>query len=322
MSEFAVQTGNLDTLEQILRDDLATGEEMAGTVVPILRHLLVSNGNSLFSDDIVARVRGMLGDIARQLLDELVAADGDTERQTHDEAEIAALVDAFVASPAMLAHLHALSVETQLGERMQARLGLDCVVSPLVQALIASPDGNTAALAMNFLAAQARFGQMQRRMMLPVTELPGDLLHHTLQAMRTLAAGDAEADGRAARAEAAIRGRFDEAQTRLGLIARLVTGMGGGAIAALSVTQAGIAIFLSALAIGSGQGRDATVLATNEAQLARLALALRAAGMKPEAVAEQFLAIHPDIELPDGFDRLGADRAAAILASSRGLAGA
>lgn len=321
MSEFAVQTGNLDTLEQILRDDLATGEEMAGTVVPILRHLLVSSGNSLFSDDILARVRGMLGDVARQLLDELVAADGETERHEHDEAETAALVDAFVLSPGLLAHLHGLSIETQLSERLQARLGLDPVVSPLVQALIASPDGNTAALAMNFLAAQARFGQMQRRMMLPVTELPGDLLHLTLQAMRGLAAGDVEADGRAARAEAAIRGRYDEAQTRLGLIARLVTGMGGGAIAALSTTHAGIAIFLSALAIGSGQCRDATVLATNEAQLARLALALRACGMKPESVAEQFLAIHPDIELPDGFDRLGADRAAAILASSRGMVG-
>ncbi len=61
------------------------------------------------------------------------------------------------------------------------------------------------------------------------------------------------------------------------LLARLVTGMGGGAIAALSVDHAGAAIFLTALSIGSGQDRDLAVLSTNDRQLARLALALRAA---------------------------------------------
>jgi len=319
MTEFAAQTGNLEKLEQVLRDELASGEEAASAVVPILRHLLESDRSSLFSDDIVARVRGMLDDIARQILDELVAVDGETERRVHDDAELAELVEALVANSALLTHLHSLSVETQLSQRIEARLGLDPVVSPLVQALIASPDGATAGLGMNFLAAQARFGQTQRRMMLPITELPGDLLHQVLETMRTMASDGA--GGRSARAVAAIRDRYDESQTRLGLIARLVTGMGGGSIAALSVTHAGVAMFLSALAIGSDQGRDATVLTTNEAQLAHFALALRAAGMKPEAVAEQFLAIHPDIELPAGFDRLGADRAAAILASSRGLSG-
>ena len=58
----------------------------------------------------------------------------------------------------------------------------------------------------------------------------------------------------------------------------------------------------------------------HEGQVARLALTLRAAGLRPEAIEEQFLAIHPDVSLPDGFEALGADRAAAILA--RSVAGA
>jgi hypothetical protein len=103
------------------------------------------------------------------------------------------------------------------------------------------------------------------------------------------------------------------------MISRLVTGMGGGAVAALSVGHAGVAVFLSALAIGSGQDRDLVALSTNEAQLARLAVALRAAGLKLTAIEEQVLAIHPDMAVPEGFDRLGADRAAALLALAGGL---
>ncbi|MBV1918597.1 MAG: hypothetical protein KUG65_11140, partial [Sphingomonadaceae bacterium] len=73
--------------------------------------------------------------------------------------------------------------------------------------------------------------------------------------------------------------------------------------------------FLSALSIGSGFDRDMAVLSTNEAQAARLALALRSGGLNPEAVQEQCLAFHPDLDFPDGFECIGADRAAAILAS-------
>jgi hypothetical protein len=59
------------------------------------------------------------------------------------------------------------------------------------------------------------------------------------------------------------------------------------------------------------------VLSFADRQFARLALALRAAGLKQQAVEEQFLYLHPEISLPDGFDRLRADRAAALLAGSR-----
>ena len=67
--------------------------------------------------------------------------------------------------------------------------------------------------------------------------------------------------------------------------------------------------------------RDLVALSTNEAQLVRLAVALRAAGLKVSAIEEQFLAIHPDGALPEGFERLGADRAAALLAVAGSLSG-
>ena len=76
------------------------------------------------------------------------------------------------------------------------------------------------------------------------------------------------------------------------------------------------AIFLSALAAASQQERELAVIATNDRQLARLALALRAAGLKPKDIEEQFLYIHPDVSLPEGFDALRTDRAMELLASS------
>ncbi|MCB2080200.1 MAG: hypothetical protein KDE55_21195 [Novosphingobium sp.] len=316
MIEAAVTSTSLDSLEDILRDDLAHCDAMTSTVVPILRHLLLSDGNSVFTDEILARVRGMVGDIAVQLLDEMQGAQSGRDSIAHDQSDIAGLSDRLIANSAFLRHVHALALEGLLAGSLQARLSLDPVLSPLMQALIASSDSDTAALAMRMLASQARFCQSQRRMKLPLGELPGDLLHGALEAMLAHAGEDQDAQAKALAAESAIRIRYDEGLTRLGMAAQLVTGMGGGAIAALSVTHAGVAIFISALAIGSGLDRDETVLATNEAQLARLALSLRAAGMKPEGVAEQFLALHPDIELPEGFEMIGADRAAAILAIS------
>lgn len=308
-------------VETTLRDELAHGDALIGTIAPIMRHLLANDEHSVFSDEIIARVRGMLGDIAGQLLDELALAAGQTDERDHAPEQIDAMTSEFVCNTAFLAHLHALALEWQLTERLQARLALDPVLSPLLQALIASPDNNTASSAMALLAAQARFAQAQRRMQHPLNELPGDLLHACLQGLRRLTAEDSEAEAHCAAAEAAIRGRYDESRSRLGLTARIVTGMGGGATAALAVTHAGAGIFLTALALASGQDRDMAVLSTNEGQLARLALALRASGLKPTVIDEQFASLHPDVALPDGFEQVGADRAAALLARSAAYPG-
>ena len=316
MTEAAASLETVESVESALREALAREDAAVGTIVPILRYLLTNNENSLFSEEIVARVRGMSEDVARQLLERLAEAQGETERRDHAPEAVSALIETVIANPVFLRHLHGLAVEWQLTERMQSRLSLDPVVSPLLQALIGSADSASAALAMNFLASQARFCQAQRRMKLPLTELPGDLLHRALLAMRTYAGTDPEIDEHAVAAEAAIRRSYDESRTRVGLISRLVMDMGGGAVAALSVGHAGVAIFLSALAVGSGHDRDMTTLSTSEGQTARFALALRAAGLKPEAVEEQFLAVHGNIALPDDFRRIGIDHAAAMLAVS------
>jgi hypothetical protein len=319
MNEHPAPTPSDTAVEAVLSGELAHGDALIGTIAPILRHLLANDEHSVFSDEIIARVRGSMADIARQLLDELAVAVGDPDARDHPPAQVDELVQSFIAQPGFLAHTHALALEWQLTERLHARLALDPVLSPLLQALIASNEPNTAASAVALLAAQARFAQTQRRMQLPLGELPGELLHSALIALRHVAGEAREAF--CPIVEGAIRARYDEGRTRLGLIARLISGMGGGATATLSVSHAGVGMFLSALAMASGQDRDMAVLATNEGQLARLALALRATGMKPEAVEEQFAALHPEVALPEGFELLGSDRAAAVLARSHAVAG-
>lgn len=317
MSEMFAPVRAEPTVEDVLRDELAQGDAVIGTIAPILRHLLANDDHSLFNDEIVARVRGMIDHVARQVLDAVEDAQAIGARHDHGEDAIAKVVAELVERSALLGHVHAQALEFQLTERLQARIALDPVLSPLLQALIASPDGGTAASAVALLAAQARFVQAQRRMQLPLGELPADLFHAVLQALRAL---EAEAEVLVA-AERTLRANYDEGRSRLGLLSRLVHGMGGGATAALDVGHAGVGLFLTALSLGAGQDRDLTALAAHEGQLARLALALRAAGVRPDAIEGQFLAIHPDVSLPDGFETLGADRAAAMLARSFAGAG-
>lgn len=304
-----------------MREELAHGDAMIGTIAPILRHLLANDEHSVFSDEILAALRGMMNHVASQLLDELSIAAKTPDVREHPSAELIALVEGFVCNPGFLTHVHALALEWKLAQRMEARLALDPVISPLLQALVASPDQQVAAISMALLASQARFAQSQRRMQLPLTELPGDLLHAALVALRGQAGDDPEVLTVHATAEQAIRDRYDESRTRLGLISRLVMGMGGGATAALSVTHAGASIFLSALALASGQDRDMAVLSTNEGQVARLALALRASGLRVNVIEEQFGMLHPDVTLPEGFENLGSDHAAALLARSAAYPG-
>ena len=305
----------------VLRDELANGDSLIATIAPILRHLLANDEHSVFSDEIIARVRGMMADVARQILTELAIASGNPDERDHSPEQISALIESLIGHGGFLAHVHALALEWQLTERMQARLALDPVLAPLLQALIASSDAAVASSAMALLASQARFATSQRRMQLPLSELPGDLLHAALLALRGHVGEIASVQAALAQAEQAIRGRFDENRSRLGLISRIVIGMGGGATAALAITHAGVGIFVSALALASGQDRDMAVLATNEGQLARLALALRASGLKPQMIEEQFVSLHPEVALPPGFEQLGSDQAAALLARSASFPG-
>jgi hypothetical protein len=104
-------------------------------------------------------------------------------------------------------------------QRLAERQRIDPVLSPLMQALVASSEAETSVQAMQALAAQA-LAQAMRRMQLPLHELPAELLHGV-----AALAGDA---GQAAR----LVQDYREAGTRLGLMAALVSGMGlAGAVA-------------------------------------------------------------------------------------------
>ncbi|MBO0750334.1 MAG: hypothetical protein J2O44_07905 [Porphyrobacter sp.] len=302
-----------DSVESLLRDGLAQGDAMLSTTAPILRHLLVNEDQALFSDEVVARVRGMLTDLARQLLHAQAEAARIADHAAFLAEREQALAEALAEESALLTHAHALTLEGGLALRLQTRCNVDPVLCPLLQELLASRDDVLAGLAMALLAAQARFIQHHRRMALPLGELPGDLLHSALLTLRANAGGREDA---AVAAERALRDGFDESHGRLALLTRLAMRMGSAAPRALDIDRAGLAIFATALAKASGQTRDLTVLAFSERQVARLALGLRAAGLEPAAVEEQLLYLHPEIALPEGFDQLSAERASALLATS------
>ena len=79
---------------------------------------------------------------------------------------------------------------------------------------------------MSTLAAQSRFVHGQRRMELPLGELPAELFHRLIGTVQT-EAQDAAALRR-------LQAGYDEATGRLGLLARLVAAMRRGRRLALS----------------------------------------------------------------------------------------
>jgi len=315
MAQPATSGSAQGAIEALLKEELAFADQALASNAPILRHLLRNDDSSIFSDEIVARVRGMFHDIARQLVIALAEAAGHADPQGWAHRAADELAQVLAGNEAFLFHLHTLALEWQLTERLQGRLALDPVLPPLLQARVAAQDAQVSALAMNLLAANARFGQAQRRMQMPLAELPGDLFHIALVTMRAFVGDDAGADGYALIAERTLRGKFDETRGRLGLMRRVLDAMGGEAVQALTIDHAGVAMFLTALALGSGQSRETAVMATTESQLPRLALSLCASGLRSEAISAQFLAIHPDVTLPEGLGALRPDTAAAILAS-------
>ncbi|OYW45238.1 MAG: hypothetical protein B7Z08_03315 [Sphingomonadales bacterium 32-68-7] len=300
--------------EQLLRDELAQGDRAIAAARPVLRLLLTAHAPVQIDDEVVAHIRGAAFDVARQLLgaQSEVAARADPAPGRAD-AIAATLLD----DPGFVAHAQALALEGRAAERLRRLGDIDPVLPPLVQDLAASPDARQAALAMAVLAAQARFQQYRRRLELPLRDLPGDLFHRALLALRA----HAGEDGRAAEAaERRLRGGYDESAGRLALLARLVGGLGDSGGEALAADRAGLSIFATALAMAAGQDRDMALLALGGGQPARLALSLRAAGLTVEAAAAQFAQLDPDGTLPEGLDRIAPAEAAALLTTGE-LAG-
>ena len=301
---------------EALRAQLAQGDAALGRIGPILGHLLSTRDQSLFSDELVARIRGMLTHLAWQVLRIQAEATGVKGREEFAAEHGEALSEQLFCVPPLVTHCHALALEWQVSNRLEAEHGLDPVISPLLQTLIGHEDAGIAGAAMASLAAQARFAQTQRRMEVPLGELPGDLFHALLLAWRAYNGEDAS--DALIRAEGRLRADFDEAAGRLSLFERVATLLGKDAGGALVFDQAGIALFCSALALRSGQPRDVVAVSTHAQQMARFALGLRAAGLKPQDIEAQMLRLHPDRDPPHGLADIGTREALNLLARSAG----
>lgn len=296
-----------------MRGELAQGDVILSTARPILRHLLANDDHALFSDEVIARIRGMMLHLARQMLFELAAQAGVEDRGAFVEHREEALASCLLEDTAFLGHAHALTIEAQLADRLSGRSGIDPVLSPLMQELAASSDEAIAAAAMRVVAAQARFVQKVRRMELPLEELPAELVHAATKLLKR------SHDDFAEEAKAVcdrLRQDYEEGERRIGQMMRLVMAMGRNANRALSVDHAGLSLFATALAMACEQDRDVVILSLGENQCARLAISLRAAGLGQSAVEEQFLYLHPEISLPEGFSSLRSDRAAELLSAA------
>ncbi len=293
-------------VEAILRDELAREARALAAVVPVLRHLLSCDADALVSDATLARVRGMIHDLAAQLLAAEAGRDPVTRGSGFENpAALEQLASRLMPDETLLGHCHALAAESLIAGRLQQRHALDPVLSPLLQELIASEDVDVASLAMGALAAQSRFVQSQRRMELPLGELPAELFHALVAQMQASAPDSA--------ALVRLQAGYDEAATRIGLLARLVAAMRRGAVAGLALDHAGLALFASTLGVAARIPREEAVLACHEGQGLRLALLLRAAGLMPSAIERQLLLVEPAGRLPRGLAEMSPEYAATLV---------
>lgn len=304
-------------IETLLKDDLFHADQVIVHMGPILRHLLRNDDSSIFSDEVIARVRGMIADIARQLVQSLGEAAGHSDAAAWAREAGPGMVDILAGNQALLNHLHMLAVEWQLAQKLHGRLGIDPVLTPLLQDVIASPDHDLAARGMNLLAAQARFGQAIRRMQIPLAELPGDLHHIALMTMHAYVADDPAGVAAAKFSEGILRKVRGETASRLDLLAYVISATGAKPAATLALQNSGVALFLTALGMGTGLPRETAIMCTTESQMPRLALSLVAAGLGKDGLIDTFCALHPDVALPEGLAQLHPDRAMALLGSSQ-----
>jgi hypothetical protein len=297
-----------DPTDHPLRTALAQGDALRARSGPALHHILAAQDRSLLSEAVIAQVGGMLADLAEQLVAARAAAVDPVAAREAVTAQLL-LVDA------LREHCQALALEWRLAVRLEAELALDPVLSPLLQAQVADADPGVGALAMAALAAQARFAQAQRRMQLPLGELPADLFHAALLAARE--AVNAAGQDDAARAEARLRAGYEEGAARLALFARLVASSPSIPTPMPTLEDAGVALWLSALAERSGEERDHTACAVADPLLGRLLLTLRAAGVAPAEAERQALRTQPNAELPHGLQDIGTREAAQWLAEAQ-----
>jgi hypothetical protein len=295
-----------DSTEHPLRAALARGDALRARSGPALQHLVAVQDCSLISEAVVAQVGGMLRHLADQIVDGRAVADPAAARER--------VIDSLLRIDALREHCQALALEWRLAVRLEAEAAVDPVLTPLLQTLVADTDAGVGALAMAVLAAQARFAQAQRRVQLPLAELPAELFHAVMLAAREMSG---EGDEDYARAETRLRAAYDEGAGRLSLLARLMSVAGAIPSPLPAIEDAGVALWLSAVAARSGQDRDRTACAVADPSLGRLLLTLRAAGVAPAEAERQALRTQPDAVLPRGLQDIGTREAAQWLAAAQ-----
>lgn len=306
MTPEGINTELTESLAASLRADLAGDDRALSGMVPVLSHVLTNRAEPMVSDDIIARMRGLIGNAAEQLL---------AFNEQHASAEdLDSLSAALASNGSIVTHYYALAFEGGLSEELAARNGLDPVISPLIRELMGSKDKSVAEIATKLMVSQARFIQGQKRLQSAIVELPPEVLDEVLN----VAKGWAKRQIRpfSARLAADFKASYDEASTRFGLLTRLIAMLGASGQLVCEIETAGFAVFCSAVAGQTRQPRELLVLSCQSHQSLRLALALKACGISTESIIRQFEFIGSDVTFPDGFDTWDEQSAADVLLDS------
>ncbi len=317
MDQESLSASDAGRLSEELLGALARCDEALGSATPVLRHLVSNSESSLFHEEVLARVRGMLDHLGTQMLRRYLDAAGRRPDERIPLDRLDALVVALANDQALLSHLHSLAIEWRTTQRFTERRSAEMVLTPLIQELVGADERETAQLAMALLTAQARFAQHARRLQVELKELPGDLLNVCLKTMRKVMDNRAQTRRDVQLAIRQMQEEYDEASTRLGL-ANLIVSSGKIRDAALDPEHAGIPLFATALAQACGLRRDIVVLGIAEGQAPRLGLMLRAAALDQRRVERTVLLVHPEARLPAGLAAIDRHTAADLL--SRGSA--
>ena len=302
MGKMATDRSQSALVDEFLRDEMARSNRALRSLAPVVSHLLETHGPSLVSDAIVARLRGMLSHIAEQLIEHFLGG-----LSGAPSAVQTGLGERLLNDAPLVNHLYSLALEGFLTEGLARRASIDPVLSPLLQELIASEQPEIAELAMSVLAAQSRFIQSQSRMEIALAELPHELFAKAVSHIEAAATGLTPSEF--ADAEKRLKQGIDEAESRIALLARLATSMQGGAVAALALDHAGLALFASCAASLTRQTRERVIFACHEGQTVRLALTLKAAGLSSSAIAGQIALLGGHTVLPSSFDTMAQSHA-------------
>ena len=298
-----------DEAVRAARIALGDGAQARDRLDPVLHYLLLRPGPDVFNDAVLARTNALLADMAWRLL----SVGGEDEVEAGGRAPLD-LARRLARQPELAGFCHALAVEEQVANRLAGDAGIDPVLSPLVQNLIASDDPTVSSLAMSALTAQTRASQWLRRGEMPLAELPADLMTLALTVRREHLGG--EGREQAASAEAQLRAQHDDGATRVALFDRLATALGPPGV--MDLAHAGVPLFIAMLAQRARLPRRRATMLLTTSQRATLAVALRAAGLKRRQIARQLLILGPQLPLPDFLSRLRRQDARLLALSSDG----